>query len=63
MMVLMSFQPVDEEQEEAVAEDAANVSISTINEDGTIEEQNSIEDALQGCTGRYSCVNTSNVIA
>ena len=41
------LQPVDEEQEEAVAEDAANVSISTINEDGTIEEQNSIEDALQ----------------
>ena len=41
------LQPVDEDQEEAVAEDAANVSISTINEDGTIEEQNSIEDALQ----------------
>ena len=41
------LQPVDEEQEEAVAEDAANVSISTLNEDGTIEEQNSIEDALQ----------------
>ena len=38
------LQPVEEE---AVAEDAANVSISTINEDGTIEEQNSIEDALQ----------------
>ena len=40
------LQPIDEDQEAAVAEDAANVSISTINEDGTIEEQNSIEDAL-----------------
>ena len=40
------LQPVDEEQEEAAAEDAAGISVSTLNEDGTIEEQNSIEDAL-----------------
>ncbi|WP_195368776.1 RICIN domain-containing protein [Coprococcus comes] len=40
------LQPVDEEQEEAAAEDAVGISVSTLNEDGTIEEQNSIEDAL-----------------
>ena len=45
-MASMSFQPVDEEQEEAAAEDAVGISVSTLNEDGTIEEQNSIEDAL-----------------
>ena len=41
------LQPIDEEQEEAEAEDAVGISVSTLNEDGTIEEQNSIEDALQ----------------
>ena len=40
------LQPVDEEQEEAAAEDAVGISVSTLNENGTIEEQNSIEDAL-----------------
>lgn len=40
------LQPVDEEQEEAAVEDAVGISVSTLNEDGTIEEQNSIEDAL-----------------
>lgn len=40
------LQPLDEEQEEAAAEDAVGISVSTLNEDGTIEEQNSIEDAL-----------------
>ena len=40
------LQPVDEEQEEAATEDAVGISVSTLNEDGTIEEQNSIEDAL-----------------
>ena len=40
------LQPVDEEQEEAAAEDAVGISVSTLNEDGIIEEQNSIEDAL-----------------
>ena len=40
------LQPIDEEQEEAEAEDAVGISVSTLNEDGTIEEQNSIEDAL-----------------
>ena len=40
------LQPVDEEQEETTAEDAVGISVSTLNEDGTIEEQNSIEDAL-----------------
>lgn len=40
------LQPVDEEQKEAAAEDAVGISVSTLNEDGTIEEQNSIEDAL-----------------
>ena len=40
------LQPIDEEQEEAESEDAVGISVSTLNEDGTIEEQNSIEDAL-----------------
>lgn len=40
------LQPLDEDQETAMAEDAVGISVSTLNEDGTIEEQNSIEDAL-----------------
>ena len=33
------LQPVDEEQEEAAAEDAVGISVSTLNENGTIENR------------------------